>query len=110
MTADAIAASGDDFLRLVRQHTRGRLKAYIGSAAGVGKTYRMLTEAHELRKRGVDVVVGFVETHARADTEAQLRDLEIVPRKVVEYRDVTLSEMDVDAILARHPEVALVDE
>ena len=110
MTADAIAAGGDDFLQLVRQHTRGRLKAYIGSAAGVGKTYRMLTEAHELRKRGVDVVIGFVETHARADTEAQLRDLEIVTRKVVEYRGVTLAEMDVDAILTRHPEVAIVDE
>ncbi|HEY2898303.1 MAG TPA: universal stress protein [Gemmatimonadaceae bacterium] len=110
MTGDAIAASGDDFLQLVRQHTRGRLKAYIGSAAGVGKTYRMLTEAHELRKRGVDVVIGFVETHARVDTEAQLRDLEIVTRKVVEYRGVTLAEMDVDAILARHPEVAIVDE
>jgi len=110
MTADVIAASGDDFLQLVRQHTRGRLKAYIGSAAGVGKTYRMLTEAHELRKRGVDVVVGLVETHGRADTEAQLRDLEVVARKVVDYRGVTLSEMDVDAILARHPEVAIVDE
>ena len=110
MTTDAIAASGDDFLQLVRQRTRGRLKVYIGSAAGVGKTYRMLTEAHELRKRGVDVVIGFVETHARADTEAQVRDLEVIARRVVEYRGVTLSEMDVNAILARHPEVAVVDE
>ena len=110
MSTDAIAASGDDFLRLVRQRTRGRLKVYIGSAAGVGKTYRMLTEAHELRTRDVDVVIGFVETHARAETEAQLRDLEVVDRKIVEYRGVTLSEMDVDAILARHPEVAVVDE
>jgi two-component system sensor histidine kinase KdpD len=110
MSSDALAAGGDDFLQLVRQRTRGKLKVYIGSAAGVGKTYRMLTEAHELRKRGVDVVVGFVETHARADTEAQVKDLEIVTRKLVEYRGVTLSEMDVDAIIARHPEVAIVDE
>jgi two-component system sensor histidine kinase KdpD len=110
MTADTLAAGGDDFLQLVRQRTRGKLKVYIGSAAGVGKTYRMLTEAHELRTRGVDVVVGFIETHARADTEAQIRDLEVVARKLVEYRGVTLSEMDVDAILARRPEVALVDE
>ena len=110
MTADARAADGDDFLHLVRQRARGRLKVYIGSAAGVGKTYRMLTEAHELRARGVDVVVGFVETHARADTEAQVKDIEVMRRKVVEYRGVDLSEMDVDAILARRPEVAIVDE
>jgi len=110
MTVDARAADGDDFLHLVRQRARGRLKVYIGSAAGVGKTYRMLTEAHELRARGVDVVVGFVETHARADTEAQVKDIEVMRRKVVEYRGVDLSEMDVDAILARRPEVAIVDE
>ncbi|MDB4911548.1 MAG: sensor protein [Gemmatimonadetes bacterium] len=110
MTTDALATGGDDFLQLVRQRTRGKLKVYIGSAAGVGKTYRMLTEAHELRKRGVDAVIGFIETHARADTEAQIRDLEVVARKLVDYRGVTLSEMDVDAIIARHPEVAIVDE
>jgi two-component system sensor histidine kinase KdpD len=104
------AGSDSDFLQLVRQRTRGKLKVYIGSAAGVGKTYRMLTEAHELRQRGVDVVVGFVETHARADTEAQLKDMEVIQRKLVQYRGVTLSEMDVDAVIARHPEVALVDE
>jgi two-component system sensor histidine kinase KdpD len=102
--------SASDFLQLVRQRARGKLKVYIGSAAGVGKTYRMLTEANELRRRGIDVVIGFVETHARADTEAQIGDLEIVPRQHVEYRGVTLAEMDVDAILARHPDVAIVDE
>ncbi len=110
MTADSLATDHDDFLQLVRQRARGKLKVYIGSAAGVGKTYRMLTEAHELRARGVDAVIGFVETHARADTEAQVRDLEVVPRKIVEYRGVNLSEMNVDAILARRPEVAVVDE
>jgi len=110
MTTGARATGGDDFLQLVRQRARGKLKVYIGSAAGVGKTYRMLTEAHELRQRGVDAVVGFVETHARADTEAQVKDIEIIRRKEVEYRGVSLSEMDVDAILARRPEVAIVDE
>jgi two-component system, OmpR family, sensor histidine kinase KdpD len=99
-----------DFLALVRQRERGKLKLYIGSAAGVGKTYRMLNEARELRDRGVDVVIGFVETHGRKDTETQIGDLEIVPRKRIEYRGVVLEEMDVDAVLARHPEVALVDE
>src|SRR5256886_7234758 len=87
------------FLELVRQRERGKLKVYIGSAAGTGKTYRMLQEAQELRRRGSDVVVGFVETHERAETEAQLTNLEIVPRKKIEYRGVTLEEMDVDAVV-----------
>jgi two-component system, OmpR family, sensor histidine kinase KdpD len=89
---------------------RGRLKLYVGSFAGVGKTYRMLTEAHELRRRGVDVVIGFVEPHGRAETEAQIGDLELVPRRRIDYRGVELEEMDVDAVLARRPEVAIVDE
>jgi two-component system sensor histidine kinase KdpD len=94
----------------MRERERGKLKVYIGSAAGTGKTYRMLQEAHDLRRRGVDVVVGFVEAHQRAETEAQIRDLEIVPRKRIEYRGVTLEEMDVDAVIARRPQVAIVDE
>ena len=94
----------------MRERERGKLKVYIGSAAGTGKTYRMLQEAHDLRRRGVDVVVGFVEAHQRAETEAQIRDLEIVPRKRIEYRGVTLEEMDVDAVGARRPQVAIVDE
>jgi two-component system sensor histidine kinase KdpD len=99
-----------DFLTLVRGRRRGNLKVYIGSAAGVGKTFRMLQEAHDLRRRGIDVVVGFVETHGRADTAAQLGDLEVVPRRRIEYRGVVLEEMDVDAVIARNPEVAIVDE
>jgi two-component system sensor histidine kinase KdpD len=102
--------SASDFLTLVRQRERGKLKLYIGSAAGVGKTYRMLNEACALRGRGVDVVIAFVETHGRVDTIAQIGDLEIIPRKHIEYRGVTLEEMDVDATLARRPEVAVVDE
>jgi two-component system sensor histidine kinase KdpD len=99
-----------DFLELVRRRERGKLKLYVGSAAGTGKTYRMLQEAHDLRRRGVDVVVGFVETHGRAETAAQVRDLEVIPRQTIEYRGVTLEEMDVDAVIARRPQVALVDE
>jgi two-component system sensor histidine kinase KdpD len=90
--------------------SRGLLKLYIGSAAGVGKTYRMLQEAHELRRRGVDVVVGFVETHGRVETAAVIGDLEVVPRLQVPYRGVALDELDLEAILRRAPEVALVDE
>ncbi|MHB8838347.1 MAG: universal stress protein [Gemmatimonadaceae bacterium] len=103
-------ADGASFLELVRQRERGKLKLYIGSAAGTGKTFRMLQEAHDLHRRGIDVVVGFVETHGRAETEAQLSALECVPRGRVEYRGVTLEEMDVDAVIARRPQVALVDE
>jgi two-component system sensor histidine kinase KdpD len=103
-------APSSDFLTLVRQRERGKLKLYIGSAAGVGKTYRMLGEARELRARGVDVVVGFVETHGREETQAQIGDLEVVPRRRIEYRGVSLEEMDVEAIVRRDPEVAIVDE
>ena len=106
----ARAPGSSDFLALVRQRERGKLKVYIGSAAGTGKTYRMLQEAHDLHRRGSDIVVGFVETHKRAETEAQLGDLEVVPRRKIEYRGVTLEEMDVDAVIARRPQVALVDE
>ena len=98
------------FLDLVPQTQRGRLKVYIGAAAGVGKTYRMLEEAHQLRDRGVDVVLGFVETHRRRETEERIGDLEIVPRRKIQYRDVELEEMDVDAIVARKPDVVVVDE
>jgi two-component system sensor histidine kinase KdpD len=99
-----------DFLTLVRQRERGKLKLYIGSSAGTGKTYRMLQEAHDLRRRGVDVVVGFVETHGREETQAQARDIEIIARQRIAYRGVTLEEMDIDAVIERHPEVAIVDE
>ena len=100
----------EDFLELVERAKRGRLKIYIGPAAGVGKTYRMLEEAHALRQRGVDVVLGFVETHGRRDTEVLLEGLEAVPRQRIEYRGLTVEEMDLDAVLARHPQVAVVDE
>jgi two-component system sensor histidine kinase KdpD len=100
----------EDFLELVERAKRGRLKLYVGFAAGVGKTYRMLEEAHDLRRRGVDVVVGFVEPHGRADTAALLDGLEIVPRHRTEYRGVLVEEMDLEAVLHRRPTVAVVDE
>ena len=103
-------AAGDDFLQLLQGRKRGRLKIYIGSAAGVGKTYRMLEEAQALRGRNVDVVLAFIETHGRAETRALIGDLEEVARKSIEYRGVRLEEMDVDAVIAREPEVAVVDE
>jgi len=89
---------------------RGRLRIYLGAAAGVGKTYALLNEGHRRESRGTDVVVGYIETHGRSQTEAQVGDLEIIPRKKVLYRGVMLEEMDTDAIIARHPHVALVDE
>src|ERR1700724_661871 len=88
----------------------GRLKIFVGAAPGVGKTYEMLQSAHAKAKAGVDVVVGFVETHGRVETEALLRGLEVVPRKRLEYRDQILEEMDLDAVIARHPKIVLVDE
>jgi len=89
---------------------RGVLRVYLGSAPGVGKTFRMLDEGWRRRERGTDVVVAYVETHGRALTDAQLRDLEVIPRARHEYRGAMLEEMDLDAVLARHPAVALVDE
>jgi two-component system sensor histidine kinase KdpD len=89
---------------------RGHLRIYLGSAAGVGKTYAMLGEGHRRAERGADVVVGFAEAHARPQTAALLDGLEVVPRARLDYRGATFEEMDLDAVLARHPEIALVDE
>lgn len=100
----------DSFLRLIRRSQRGRLKVYLGYCAGVGKTYEMLLEGHRLRKEGVDVVVGLVETHGREETARLVEGLEVVPRLHQEYRGVSLEEMDVAAVLARRPAVVLVDE
>lgn len=88
----------------------GKLKIFVGAAPGVGKTYEMLQSAHAKRKAGIDVVVGFVETHGRAETEALVRGLEMVPRKRLDYRGQVVEEMDLDAVIARRPRIALVDE
>jgi two-component system, OmpR family, sensor histidine kinase KdpD len=89
---------------------RGQLRIYLGAAAGVGKTYAMLNEGHRRREYGEDVVIGFVEPHRRPKTIEQIRDLEIVPRRQMEYGGTTFEEMDIGAVLARHPKIALVDE
>jgi two-component system, OmpR family, sensor histidine kinase KdpD len=99
-----------DFLELVEHARRGRLKVYLGYAAGVGKTFRMLEETHSLRQRGVDVVLGVVETHGRAETAALLAGLEAVPLRSFSYRGVTLSELDLEAVIARKPQVVIIDE
>ena len=100
----------DSFLRLIRKSQRGRLKIYLGYAAGVGKTYQMLLEAHRLKADGIDVAVGLVETHNRAETEALLEGLELIPRRKTVYHGIEITEMDLDAILSRRPNVVLVDE
>src|SRR5882724_4293640 len=105
-----MATRAEDFLELVERAKRGRLKVYLGFAAGVGKTYRRLEEAHALSKRGVDVVLGIIETHGRAETAALIAGLEYIPRRIVEYRGVVIEEMDAGAVIQRRPQVAIVDE
>lgn len=101
---------GSDLSDRVLPPEPAKLKIYLGAAPGVGKTYQMLEDAHLMRKQGIDVVIGFVEPHKRADTEAMVRDLEIIPQRAIPYRSVVLHEMDLTAILARHPRVCIVDE
>lgn len=98
------------FLDLIQKSHRGKFKVYIGMIAGVGKTYRMLQEAHELKDRGVDVLVGYIETHGREDTEALVAGLPILPRKKVFYKGKEVEEMDVEAIVLMHPEIVIIDE
>src|SRR6201993_68217 len=88
----------------------GKLRIFVGAAPGVGKTYEMLTQAQARKRDGYDVVVGVVETHGRRETEALLEGLEVIPRRKIPYRGQWLEEMDLDAIIARHPEIVLVDE
>jgi two-component system sensor histidine kinase KdpD len=100
----------EDFLRLIEKSRRGKLKIYLGHAAGVGKTFAMLEEAHRLKSAGVDVVVGWVETHGRKETGELIGDLEIIPRKKIPHADTTVEILDVAKILERKPTVCVVDE
>jgi two-component system sensor histidine kinase KdpD len=101
----------DDFLALTRRESaQGTLKVYLGMAAGVGKTVRMLDDARAMRGQGIDVVLGYVEPHGRTETAARIGDLEVVPRRRIPYKDVLIEEMDLDACLARRPDVLVVDE
>jgi two-component system sensor histidine kinase KdpD len=108
--ADTQSANAESLLARVKEEGRARLRLYIGAAPGVGKTYQMLEDAHELKRQTLDVVIGFIEPHGRADTLARVGDLEQVPLRAIEYRGVTLKEMDVAAVKARRPQIAVVDE
>ncbi len=107
---DLLARIKEQEERPYHANGRGDLRIYLGAAPGVGKTFAMLEEAQLLKAQGVDIVVGFVETHGRAGTEALLDGLEIIPRTQIAYKGVTVEEMNTDAILKRQPQVALVDE
>jgi two-component system sensor histidine kinase KdpD len=110
MSKGAPRPSPEFWLAKLKAEEQARLRVYLGAAPGVGKTYQMLEDAHQLKRQGVDVVAAVIETHGRADTAALIGDLEQVPLKALEYRGVTLKEMDLAAVLARQPAIALVDE
>jgi two-component system, OmpR family, sensor histidine kinase KdpD len=114
MTLQPIRPDPDELLKNIQaeeqSRQRGKLKIFLGYAAGVGKTYAMLEAAHQRKEQGIDVVIGYIETHKRAETEELIRGLEILPRKQVKYHNVSLPELDVDGVLVRHPALVLVDE
>ena len=102
--------SPESLLAKLKESERARLRVYIGAAAGVGKTYQMLEEAHLLKRQGVDICIAFIETHNRAETEELVGDLERIPLRRIEYRGVTLKEMDVEAVIERRPTMVIIDE
>jgi two-component system sensor histidine kinase KdpD len=108
--SDSTRPAAESLLARAREEGRARLRVYIGAAPGVGKSYKMLEDAHELKRQGLDVVIGFIEPHGRADTLARIGDLEQVPLREIAYRGVTLNEADVEGIKARRPQIAVVDE
>lgn len=110
MQNGAARPSPESLLAKLKAEEQARLRVYLGAAPGVGKTYQMLEDAHQLKCQGVDVVVAIVETHGRADTAALISDLEHVPLRTIEYRGVTLKEMDLEAVIQRRPAIAIVDE
>jgi two-component system, OmpR family, sensor histidine kinase KdpD len=108
--SENVKCSPEQLLAIITQNERPKLRVYIGASAGVGKTYQMLEDAWMHKKQGIDIVIGAVETHGRAETQAMIGDLEIIPNRKIEYRGVILEEMDLDAIIKRRPQVVLVDE
>lgn len=110
MPRDGHKLSPESMLLKIQESEQARLRVYIGAAAGVGKTYQMLEEAHELKRQGADVVLGFIEPHGRIETETLIEGLEVIPRKRIEYRGAFFEELDVDAVIARHPSIVVVDE
>ncbi len=110
LAAAPVKPSPEDFLQLIQRQSRGKLKVYLGSSPGVGKTFAMLQEGNRLKARGVDVMIGYVEPHARPETTAQIASLEIIPPRIVRYHSIDIKEMDLAAIIKRKPTVVLVDE
>ena len=102
--------TAEDFLALIRKSKRGKFKVYIGMCAGVGKSYRMLQEAHELKKNNINVKIGYIETHKRVETENLVIGLPIIPRKIIYYKGKSVEEMDLEGILKQRPEIVIVDE
>jgi len=102
--------SPESLLAKLKEGERASLRVYIGAAAGVGKTYQMLEDAHQLKREGVDIVAAIIESHGREETKAMIGDLERLPMRRIEYKDVVIEEMDLEGVIARHPAVAIVDE
>ncbi len=107
---EELKKSAEDFLNLIKKSRRGKFKIYIGMSAGVGKTYRMLQEAHNLMRNGIDVKLGYIETHNRLETHALLEGLVLIPRRKLFYKGKELEELDVQAVISLRPEVVIVDE
>ncbi|MBH0164835.1 universal stress protein [Fictibacillus sp. 7GRE50] len=100
----------EEFLQEIYQDEKGKLKLFVGAAPGVGKSYRILLEAHDLKKQGVDIVIGLIETHGRKETAEKIKDLEIIPKKIIEYKDKKLEELNIEKIIERRPDVVIIDE
>lgn len=107
---DGLRRSPESLLKMVEENERAKLRVYIGAAAGVGKTYQMLEDAHQLREQGIDVVIAVVETHGRIETAEMVKDLEVIPLNFIQYKGSSFAEMDLAAVIARKPSVAIVDE
>jgi two-component system sensor histidine kinase KdpD len=108
--SDVVPPSAESLLAKLTHDERAKLRVYIGAAPGVGKTYQMLEDAHQLKRQGVDIVIGIIDTHGREETETLIGDLERVPMRRIEYRNVVIEEMDLDGVIERKPEITLVDE
>lgn len=100
----------EEFLQEIYQDEKGKLKLFVGAAPGVGKSYRILLEAHDFKKQGVDIVIGLIETHGRKETAERIKDLEIIPKKIIEYKDKKLEELNIEKIIERRPDVVIIDE
>lgn len=110
MDERSLNPSVEKFLNLIKKSRQGNLKIYLGLSAGVGKTYRMLQEAHELQKNGVDILIGYIETHGRKETEDLITGIPVIPRKNIFYKGKEFEEFNIDAVLMRRPEVVIIDE